>query len=199
FGFYFGAHPLTPYLPFIKFMDITNSSDLVYIEEAREINLCGFPADIKIMKGKNGVEYFQVEFEDLYGTFKVNVFGEILEKFKNNFKEEKVYYIKGLYSPLNSSKKGIIKAVEIIDMDKIIKNRFKKMVIVINTNEIEKEDIKKLKEIISKYKGDKELWFEIKEEGRIYIYRAKGFYVNPDYRLFDEIKEIIGEERVILR
>ncbi len=199
FGFYFSTHPLTPYLPFIKFMDITNSSDLIYLEEVREINLCGFPSDIKIMKGKNGAEYFQVEFEDFYGTFRVNIFGEVLEKFKNSFNQEKVYYIKGLYSPLNSSKKGTLKAIEIIEMDRIIKNRFKKMVIVINTDEIEKEDIKKLKEIILKYKGDKELWFEIKEKGRIYIYRAKGFYVNFDYRLFDEIKEIIGEEGVILR
>ncbi len=199
FGFYFSESPISPYLHFFKFLKIINSSELSDIEEEKEVSLCGFPKELKILKNKEGKEYIQIEFEELLGTFKVIVTSELVEKLKNNFSKNKVYYIKGIYSPSNSLKTKIIRANEIIDMEKLIKNKFKKLLIRVNTDEIKNEDIKKLKEILLKYKGDKEVWFEIEEEGKIYIYRAKNFYVNFEHKFFEELKEIVGEEKIILR
>jgi len=199
FGFYFSESPISPYIHFFKFLNIINSSELSDIEEMQEVSLCGFPKGLKILKNKEGKEYIQIEFEDLLGSFKVIVTSELAEKLKNNFSKNKVYYIRGTYSPSNSLKTKIIRVNEIIDMEKLVKNKFKKLLIRVNTNEIKNEDIKRLKEVLLKYRGDKEVWFEIEEEGKNYIYRAKNFYVNFEHKLFEELKEILGEEKIILK
>lgn len=199
FGFYLSAHPLTPYAHFLEFMNISNSSDLIYFDNTREITLCGFPVKAKVFKDKMQREYMQIEFEDFYGIFKVMVFNDLMEKIKKNFSSDKIYYIKGVYSPLNSSRAGSVKASEVVPLERIIKNRFKRVIIKVNTSEVQENLIKELKNLLLKQKGNMEVWFEVKEEGKVYVYRAKNLYVKLDYYLFEELRNLLGEGRVILK
>jgi DNA polymerase III subunit alpha len=94
-GFYFSAHPLTPYRPYIEARGTTEISRLREARDLAEVSIVCLVAARKAHTDRNGRPMAFVTLEDLKGTVETTVFADLFEKHRADLEPGAVLEVRG--------------------------------------------------------------------------------------------------------
>ncbi|MCX7995165.1 MAG: DNA polymerase III subunit alpha [candidate division WOR-3 bacterium] len=190
FGFYFREHPLEKYREEFKYMGLIPASRINDLENGKVISIGGILHTKRIRKDKKGREYAILTIEDLEGNIDVFVFADHFEKYRGLLKEDNLLVVKGAVFGEEEKKK--LKAEFICSLQEVY-NYYQKIVIECRDLEIQPEKLKSLYDLMDKYRGECEVWFQILDSDGFKSIRSRSIKINPRPEVLSKIREIFGE------
>lgn len=166
-GLYISSHPLDGFKYVFKFFCNALSKDLENLEEwvNKEIRIAGIVTKLEHLTSNKGDGYGKFTLEDFHGEFNFNLYGEDYNKFRHNFYENNLLYMKIRVSPgytnPNTQQVGKprLKFLNITPLSDVLEQNVKKVSFFLETNSVNQEKINFFKQILDSEKGNKNVEF----------------------------------------
>ncbi len=183
-GFYVSSHPLETIREKLPFLTTHNISDLSELPNEKSVTICGLLTQVRqIPLKKDPTKFLKAGIiEDLTGKIEFVAFTKTLEEYNSMLETEKKVIISGKFQRRDEdSLQIIIESVKPVENSNIT-------TISIN-KEMKFEDIMKLKEILSNFKGNDPLVFNIPSAANeTKILSSANFWINASNDLTQTIK-----------
>lgn len=212
-GLYLSGHPLEEYESSLK---VQTSIEINSIFEAHEIMLETLKVDIeeednfegkvsdedKVIVGgiisevnqkitRNNTMMAFVKLEDLSGVIEIIVFPKVLDRVRDNLKEDGMVIVKGRVSLKEDELPKII-CDSIEPLEKINSS---KVYLRVVEKEVGRELIKKLRNMPIEYRGDTPTYIFIEKERQNYR-MTRNLWVNLNSDVLEYLKDMVGEENL---
>lgn len=195
-GFYITGHPLKPYYNFLKLNcshtsksinQINFDSDNVYSSNV-SVTIAGIIDSVKIFCNEQGQNWAIATIEDLFGSFKLNVYTKEFKNYMSLLIPKKIIFIRGNCTLNRKGEKTVIaKIIEDLEQKKEIgQNEFH---IYIDEKETNKNSLKLLKDDFNKYNGELSIFFHIIDRNNETIIKANNVKAPKDQALCSNFKE----------
>lgn len=198
-GFYLSAHPLDVYKNIIsayRFNSIENIKDL---EENKFVETVGILFNIKKVVTKRSGEVMGIfEIEDYTDNIQGIIFPKDFNRYSLDFIEGKTVLISGNikldYFNGNETKKIIVK--NLIDINKLSFLKGKRIYLLLKTNE--KHKFFKLKDILTRYKGESNVFFAMKQ-GNKNVIKDSNIKIFPSLNFINEVISLLGKDSLVIK
>ncbi len=195
-GFYVSGHPLARYEHLLKRFSSCSISHLSDRKDQEEISIVGLINKIKLTTTRAKQEKMAIlKIEDLGGVVEVLVFPNTYKQVSSSIVANSVVMIKGKLSLREDTPK--ILASNIIPIDEAYR-----MISSINIDlcGLKENILVALKEKLSLSPGKVPVYLHIDTQSkqRLKILVSQDLFVQPRAELFNEIEELLGEERFLL-
>ena len=196
-GFYLTGHPLELYRE-----DIDNNVDLSFGDDVNEIDfkskdsviMCGVISEKQERLSKKGHKFVLFKLGDFYGSGECIAFKSLLEEKKDLFNDNNLVYVKGKAEE-NGDKIKVI--VDDIDYIWNLKNRLaNNLTINLFKSKLKEEDLDQIKDLLEKYPGECNLFFNLINNGSNKVYRSREFKIKVSNELISNLKNIVGENNL---
>ncbi len=196
-GFYITSHPLAAYQKLLRKVNVQKINETAaHSASQNDIILIGLIDKIKLTSTRKTKELMAiVQIEDETGSIECFVFPKTYLLIKDILKKGSIVIVKGKIETKEQIPKMIIfSLLSIEDIHQWIKN------ILINIQEQNQELVIRLKEVLKKYPGNVQVFFNFAHPDLrfVRVKAAKEFWVHPTYALIDEITQIVGDENFSL-
>ena len=196
-GIYLSSHPLSKYKESIKSIANTYTFELLSAgEEDSRINedsslvLVGIIRNKQIRTTKRGQQMATFVFEDLYGSINSIIFPSYYNEFSSCIYEDNMVIIKGNVL-INDDEEPKLNVKNIAPFND--SSTPKKLYLRI----YDKEKIDEVKNILRRHKGSTPVYVYFDKEKRNTI-ADRSMWVIISSALLDELKDVIGEENVVI-
>ncbi len=196
-GFYITGHPLTHYQMEIKEFTDYSTSDLIKASENQEVKLIGLITQVKLTNTRRTGERMAIlKFEDIEGEIEVVVFPSTYPEVASYLKDGAVVALRGRVSLREEQPKiiaGEIKSLQ--ETYQLIKS------IDIDLSGVSEEGLETLKERLSRFPGKIPVFLHLNTNAHksVQILVGDGFFVQPSEMLIDNLKELLGENKISLK
>ncbi len=189
-GFYITGHPLTRYNTLLKKIRAKKTSELESSADREEVTVGGVLRNIKRKNVKSTGEMMAyITVEDDEGSAEVIIFSELYKSCVNLLKKDSLIMIKG---NIDRDEKGSrVRAREVSRLEDAGKNNLKRVEISIMDYDSCMERLRDIKELVSRYPGECQLYIKIRLPGSQTLI-ATGINVRPDSGLINTLEGIVG-------
>jgi len=199
FGFYLSGHPLSEYGSILKSLASSTFTEIKNSPTGVNHKAFGIITKVKEITDKNNNPMAFVTISDFNDSIEILVFSGEYKKYKKYIKPDKVVASSLKVNRGDNNGTRII-LQNIMPIEKGIENLTKKVYISLNTVGMEKSFPEKIKEILLKYSGTKEVFFEISNLSDDYILiKSKDIKVKPTKGMITSLEKILGKGTVRLR
>lgn len=195
-GFYISGHPLVRYEHLSKRLSTCSLHELGQAKDGEEVSIVGLINKIKTTTTRAKAEKMAIlRIEDLAATVEVLVFPRTYKEFAGNIIANSVVIVKGKLSLKEDMPK--ILASNITQIEEAYKHI---SVINIDLSGLNENKLAVLKEKLALSPGSVPVYLHLDTESRkkLKILVSREFFVQPRAELFNDIEEVLGEERFIL-
>lgn len=200
-NFYISGHPLEAYRPLaprVAKCSIKKMKSPSMVGGAK-VSFIGMIADKVLRNTKKGDKFAILQFEDWSDDIKVILWPKKLNEFTNLLSPGIVLLVKGTLEKKDNSEITVF-ADSIETVDDLIADNIDEVTIAIAQDHLQGNMIQKLHDIVTKYRGNVRLIFEI-DSGMGYVSKIKAgvdLWVDPKPDLFASIKEILPAAKIML-
>ena len=196
-GFYVSGHPLDKYRDTLSCFTTCQLGNLSQVTDGMEVTVGGIISVVKTMLDKKGNMMAFATLEDYTGSTELIIFSSCYETSKEFIAEEKMVLMVGRVSTREGEAAKVI-VNEALPMEKLTERFSCQLVIKVNSD-CSDTTIDQALESLNKYKGNAPVLFAARENGsEVYIKSAK-YTVNIDFKLLNQLKELLGESGAYLR
>jgi len=196
-GFYVSGHPLDKYRDELSLFANSNNAGLTDFPDGREVTIGGIVTAVKTMFDKKGNMMAFTTIEDFSGAVELIIFSDCYEKGKDYILIDQMILIMGRVSTREGEAPKVI-ASEVLPLEKITERFNCQLVIKIDDDCSEKIIDKALAEL-GKNTGNVPVLLAARENGSIVYIKSKKFSVNMDFKLLNQLKELLGHSSAYLR
>jgi len=206
-GMYISGHPLSEYKDIIKDIDHADLKDIIssfkeegqaLFEDNQRVTAVGIINSIKLKTTRSNTTMAFISLEDLTASIEVIVFPKILEKLRKVLKEGSAVLIQGRISVKEEDDAKIIldEAVNIENYKPRPKENNKKG-LYIKVSSKDSTEFNDALKIIKIFNGNSPLYVYFEDVKKCML-ASKNLWVDESDVLISELKEILGENSVIL-
>jgi DNA polymerase-3 subunit alpha len=196
-GFYLTGHPLENFKK-----DINDFINLSFGEDVNEIDfdnlesviMCGVISELQIRSSKKGNQFVVFKLVDFYGTGECIAFSGLLDSKKECFRKDNLVYVKGRAEENGDTIKLIVE--DINPIEKLKENSVTNLMINIYENKTDEKELYLIKDILDRYPGHSNLFFNIINNGSNKVYRSKEYKIKATKELISNLKNIVGENNL---
>jgi DNA polymerase-3 subunit alpha len=195
-GFYISGHPLVRYEHLLKRFSSCSISHLVHRNDNEEISIVGLINKIKLTITRAKAEKMAIlKVEDLGGMVEVLVFPNTYKQVSLNIVANSVVLIRGKLSLREETPKILASNITAID-------EAYRMITAINIDlsGMKENILASLKEKLSISPGSVPVYLHVDTDSnrKLKILVSQDLFVQPRAELFNEIEDLLGEERFLL-
>ncbi len=191
-GFYVSGHPLMHYQTEVKEFTDISTKNLKQASDGENIRLVGLIEHVKLTNTRKTNERMAIlRVEDTEGEVEVVVFPSAYARLADYIKDGEVIFLNGKVSLRDDVPKIIAEDMKHIhDVYGSIK------AINIDLYGVGEQELKDLKRKLSNFPGKVPVYLRLntKSHKSVEILVGEDFYVSPNERLMNEIKELVGKE-----
>ena len=195
-GLYLSGHPLGKYEQDIKIFSAYSLNRLTSSQNGKKVSILGLVSGFKMQRSKKGNLFGTAILEDLENSVELLFFSKIIESSQNLITSEEPVLITGSLEIEGDSPKKII--CQKIDLFKNIKKK-KITGLHFEFNPFELDDLvlNDLKEILKQNKGDRSVFFHLKQpKGEKIVKAHSNFNINPTEKLYKDLTSLVGQEAI---
>ena len=196
-GFYISGHPLSHYQVEIKEFTDYSTKDLHKAMEGQEIKLIGLIDHIKLTSTRRtGERMAIVRFEDMDGEVEAVAFPSVYQTISPLLQEGSVVVLIGRVSFRDEAPKIIINDI------KSVRQAYEAVkTINIDLSGVNENGLENLKKRLQHFPGKVPVYLHLHTSSHksVQILVGQDFFVSPSEALMDDLKEILGEERISLK
>jgi DNA polymerase-3 subunit alpha len=196
-GFYLSNHPVTAYEKYWR------EYHPVHIEDAKtkylnkKVTLISLIGNERTIRTKKGEQMSFLVLNDESGELDATVFPATYREFNAYFQVGNVLLLTGKMDLRNDEPQFVVQKVK--SMDELKASHTEKILFLkIGTHHENQETLAKLKQLFTHYQGDTEVVLHY-EESQKSIKLPQEFHINPVGECIEKIKEVIGDENVVLK
>ncbi|HQP10215.1 MAG TPA: DNA polymerase III subunit alpha [Candidatus Omnitrophota bacterium] len=192
-GFYVSGHPLAHYQTEIKEFTDISTKNLKHAVDGEDVRLVGVIEHVKLTNTRKTNERMAIlRVEDIEGEVEVVVFPSAYAKLADYIKDGEVIFLSGKVSLRDDAPKIIAEDMKRIhDVYGAIK------AINVDLYGVGEDGLRDLKRKLSNFPGKIPVYLRLntKSHKSVEILVGQDFYVSPNERLMNEIKELVGREK----
>jgi DNA polymerase-3 subunit alpha len=195
-GFYVSGHPLAHYKVEITEFANTSTKDLKRTVDGENVKLVTLIDHIKLTNTKRTNERMAIlRLEDMHGEVEAVVFPSAYVKLADHIQEGEVVFVSGKVNYRDDEAKIIIEDMKLIsDVYNAIK------ALNLDLFDLEQDKWRDIKERLAHFPGKIPVYVRIKTNTRkgVQIRVDKHLFVSPEEDLMNQIKDIIGKDKLSL-
>jgi DNA polymerase-3 subunit alpha len=201
-GFYVTSNPLSHHAEEIRNYSSTDTARIAQAGGGEiQVVIGGMVTRIRYNITKNGrnagAKMAVFVLEDLQGSAEVVLFPDALAQFGGYLLEDTVVFVKGK-TDFRRERPNII-ASEIIPLERAREKLAKGVWVRLDAAEVTAAKVTQIKEICQHHKGNRSLMVVVRtDKGKVYATADKSLSVNPDVEFCRKMKQLIGEQNLIL-
>jgi len=197
-GFYVSGHPLLKYRDEIDGLSTAKLGEADSVKPNSTLRVCGIISDIKKKIDKRNRTMAFVTIEDFTGKADCIVFADAFQKYADLLYVGSIVMMIGKNDGNDESIKVIVN--DIIGIEEVRKKYAKGVVINLNLDLTKEQDIFELVKLIEHNQGKCQCLLNILGSGldNNSIYLVRKYTVDPNRRFMDEVKKLLGQEKVRL-
>ncbi|MEX0661872.1 MAG: DNA polymerase III subunit alpha [Balneolaceae bacterium] len=201
-GFYLSGHPLDKYREDIKlFASHTLSDDrLVEMGDRESIKIVGIITSVRQVTDRKGRPMAFIQVEDLHGAIEVLVFSDVFDRNMGLISPDTIILLDGTLDKRRGEPKIVASQMERVEN---LREKFQnqlQLYIKLKTNDITKDDLTQMATLMSIHKGETPVRLKVisnHANGPMKM-NVRKFVVEPNNDLLKGLRNIIGEESVLL-
>jgi DNA polymerase-3 subunit alpha len=190
------GHPLEQYLPQAEHFQISSIIDL---EEGKSVRLMAMIRDFRVIRTKKRESMAFVEVSDLTGEASLTLFPKIYRKFSKELIIGKKLLVEGVVEKNSYNQAMQLIVSNLKDLEALKVDRTLQSVFIRLTSKVNKEEVlKQLQKVLLENPGDSSVvlyYAETNQQQRL----KKPYLVKVNDSLITELKQIFGEEAVVVR
>jgi DNA polymerase-3 subunit alpha len=195
-GFYFSGHPLDRYKNVLGSIVNTGSVSLSKRKQGRNVIIAGLINGVRVIQDRRGNSMAFVSMEDFYGSFEAIVFASCYRKARKELVEENAVVIRGKISNRDRGETKII-ADNVYSVDRALGALARRVILTLHSNSFSEKSLASLKDIMARYPGRRELFFNWRENGsELFSIKSGKVSVEPSIEFVERIGKIDGVENV---
>ncbi len=202
-GFYLSGHPLDKYREDSKLFASHTLSDesLRKLNDRESVKVIGIFTAVKRISDKKGRPMAFAQIEDLHGATEVLIFSEVYDRHQGLIAPDTVVMIEGSISKRDDPPKIIANSLERVENLREMFQSKLQLKLHFKTDEISKDDFHRIATLFSIHKGETpvRLVVDSSPAKRPLKMNVRKFVVEPTNELLDGLRNIIGEESVMLQ
>ena len=195
-GLYLSEHPLKRFERIYSEGKYTLSSEIASDSVKNNVvKVFGIIESARVITTKQLRDMAYVEIEDVDGVVELILFPQQFEKYKTQLDVGTLIIAEGEISPKDDVNQVICKKIEFPDPEKLL-DRFKKLYLSFPS-----QDSKEYSDVFSilyQYKGNNTCVFHFKDTGKS-VTTGDKIKVNFDYSLVQELKNLLGDENIVIK
>jgi len=201
-GFYLSGHPLDKYREDIKlFASHTLSDDrLVEMGDRESIKIVGIITSVRQVTDRKGRPMAFIQVEDLHGAIEVLVFSDVFDRNMGLISSDTIILLDGTLDKRRGEPKIVASQMERVEN---LREKFQnqlQLYIKLKTNDVTKDDLTQMATLMSIHKGETPVRLKVISDhanGPMKM-NVRKFVVEPNNDLLKGLRNIIGEESVLL-
>ncbi len=200
-GFYVTSNPLSHHAEEIRNYSSTDTARLSQAAGEIQVVVGGMVTRTRYNLTKNGrnagAKMAVFVLEDLQGSAEVVLFPDVLAQFGSYLVEDTVVFVKGK-TDFRRERPNII-ASEVIPLERAREKLAKGVWLRLDASDVTVEKVREIRTICQHHKGSRALTVVVKtDKGKVYATADKSLSVNPDVEFCRKIKQLVGEQNLIL-
>jgi DNA polymerase III subunit alpha len=200
-GFYVTSNPLSHHAEEIRNYSSTDTARLSQAAGEIQVVIGGMVTRIRYNLTKNGrnagAKMAVFVLEDLQGSAEVVLFPDVLNQFGACLVEDTVVFVKGK-TDFRRERPNII-ASEVIPLERAREKLAKGVWLRLDASDVTVEKVREIRTICQHHKGSRALTVVVRtDKGKVYATADRSLAVNPDVEFCRKMKQLIGEQNLIL-
>lgn len=198
-GFYLTGHPLARYEKEInQYIDLSFGDEVSEIDflKVQKVKMAGVISNVDVKLSKKGKRFVVFTLVDFTGDGECVAFSDLFESKNYLFQNESLVIVEG--KPEENGDKIKLTIEKIYPIESLHELCSKNLVIVLDEKTFDSSKLAKIHELIETNEGNCNLFFHIKNNGSSKTLRARYNRVRPHTGLISNLKEIVGEDNLIL-
>ncbi len=213
-GLYISGHPLDKYVDMISrynFLSLLYINDQVKnrdknFSDNMDITVIGVINNIEFKITKSGKEMAFVVIEDRTSNIELLIFANILQRFKSMILKDNVVVVSGVLNIKDEAEPKIIVnnltlADDFHDNDSLVNNNINKNIkrkgLYIKVDNRDCVEIKRSQAILEIFEGDTPVYIYFNDIKKMLV-APRNLWVDVNATMFNELKNILGENNVVL-
>lgn len=194
FGYYFSGHPVETYS-----MKLVNSKRTLMsnLSIASNVRVAGYVEEVRVIKTKKDQQMAFIKLTDETGELDLTVFPNQFLTMREQLNEGNIILVEGKIEEKQERKQMIVDKILNLNTLPDKEQRNEKQVLYLKVTE-EKTNLKALKSIISMYAGEVKIVL-FYESSKKTLALPEQYSVNASEECLSKIKNIIGEENIVLK
>ena len=199
-GLYLSGHPMDKYISFLENAGFAKTVDILTGKygDGKRVTLAGIISQIKVRQLKNNSLLASGQIEDIYSSISITIFSKAYNQYKELLTIGEPIIFTGKISEREDRETELIceKVEPIPESAKQFKPQKKmKKGLYLKVPSVESEDFQNAKKILEKYKGNNPVYILCEDTNRL-LGAPENLFVREENSLFDELFDVLGEERV---
>lgn len=158
-GMFLSGHPLDPYKAYLKFLNLTDLSQLSedeFVNSTNDFRIAGFITDVKERNTKHGKPFGVISISDYSGSYTFSLFGKDYAENKNYLTEGMSLLISARFTERFGSNSGekFFNVNKVKLLEEVEENHFKQLEIIVPYDAVDPEFTENFKTAIKNNKGD---------------------------------------------
>jgi DNA polymerase-3 subunit alpha len=198
-GFFVSGHPLERFRAELVHWANATTATLAELTEAREVDIGGIIAGLRLIKTRKGDRMATFLLEDMDGAVEVLVFPETYKKVSERLCEDQVVLVKGKAEPQEEGKPRLL-AVEVLALEQAKLAEARYVTIRVPIPGWDRAKGERLRDILGSHRGDCPVTLEFLRPGSfaVSVAPSTAYRVRPDSLLRDKLEGLLGPGSLIL-
>lgn len=198
--FYFSSHPLAQHEDDLRRFSTHSVEQIGNLGPSQEVIIGGMLTQVRFMntkKARNGnSRYVRCKLEDFTGAIECVMWPDDFARFKDDFHEDHVCFIKGAVER-NREEPGLVLS-RVFSMEQARKELTKGLVLTMTLGVHTASDVDSIARILRQYPGGCPVYLCLRDiMGRKTLMRAgEGYRINPSTLKTEELEAVLGSRRV---
>ncbi len=195
-GVYVSGHPLDRFREELASFGTADTEKIASIKDGREVRFGGIISHLKLMNDKKGNRMAFATVEDFKGSCEVIIFSSVYEKAREAVVVDNIIMATGRVSTREGEASKVILS-DLFSLDKI-SERFDCQLVLKVDNETTDKKINAVMTALEKNTGKTPVMIAAGRNGHEYMIKSNRFAVNPELKLMNKLKELLGNSAVYL-
>ncbi len=197
-GFYVTGHPLNRHQEILKFYTADTTETLLEHKDGDEVVLGGVLGKVQIKMTKKGDKMAIMTFEDLEGMVEAVIYPKIFEKISGKVKEDFICFLEGRIELKEDMAKIIVN--DVVSLEDAPK-KYSKSIHIDIPEKAQAQKLDQLCQELLQEKGECPVFlnFSFQDRGKVVMSTAPKFKIHPSAKVIHRLKEIFGNEAVVLK
>ncbi|MFC1568647.1 DNA polymerase III subunit alpha [bacterium] len=199
-GMYVSGHPLDPYKHDLETFSCPWISGLSEVATGSAVRIGGIITEMRQLldRKNNPMAFFSVE--DFTGAVRLIAFSDAFEKYREFIQLDRMIFVVGKLDRREDRDEATIISNEIVPIEEAKMSFAKRLMLNIHPDHLKNGEMDRVKYLLSKYPGDCQLYLNLHhDEDQVIRLKSKKFKVNPNAELIVDLKNVLGEDNVLLK
>ncbi|MBX7046935.1 MAG: DNA polymerase III subunit alpha [Ignavibacteria bacterium] len=198
-GFYLTGHPLDKYEKEInQYVSLTFGEEISEIDftKLQKVRMAGVITGVDVKLSKKGKRFVVFTLVDFTGDGECVAFSDLFEAKNHLFQNESLVIVEG--KPDENGDKIKLTVEKIYPIQSLHEICSKNLMLILDEKTFDSSKLVKIHELVEANEGNCNVFFQIRNNGNSKILRARGSRVRPHSELISNLKQIVGEDNLLL-